>query len=313
MIVEALDEMALTSELELRALAHTQVHTTSLIRSASNLGPIGNPKMSQPYAGGGQMDVDEEERRKRVREQEGGGDQLEETPVPTEIPEGPSQSDPPLTLHDIFELMQKGMHRNETNFDRIDKRVSSMQGEIRETRDIAAKATTIANDTRTQLTALERRVAQLEKGAQQELGHRPFQIKETTVGETNERTFWAGPRKPFAMRQRDAKLTHMFEGIKLMAGVEKAEKIHIDRSNGKIFWDRTLLVQRDPTTGNPIPKPDALSTTIQTFQRRGWRKSRRQSPSGNRAGDPREEAQGICLQNIRLLTAFGTRILGSSS
>ena len=306
------------------------------------------------------MDVDEEERRKRVREQESGEDQHEEIPVPTEMPEGPSQPASPLTLQDIFELMQKGMSRNETNFDRIDRRVSTMQNEIKETKDIAAKATTIANDTKTQLTALERRVAQLEKGGgaagsgptqaspsnqgrrdweqlggeegdtivvggfreyaqkeerreewakiqqqvteplrtkikelivpnapcstillkiQREGGptetrramldwvrdFKALQIKETTAGETNERTFWAGPSKPFAMRQRDAKLTHMFEGIKLMAGEETAEKIHIDRSHGRIFWDRTLLVQRGPATGNPITKPDALSKTIHDF------------------------------------------------
>ena len=67
------------------------------------------------------------------------------------------------------------------------------------------------------------------------------------------------------MRQRDAKLTHAFEGVKLLAGPEKVEKIHIDRSNGRVFHDRTLLIQRDPETGDPVPRKAAMEATFPNY------------------------------------------------
>ena len=305
------------------------------------------------------MVVDEENRKRRAEEGEEGEADEEEIPVPTE------KIDPPqkvLTLEDIMSTLNRGMTQNQNNFDRLDRRVSAMQAEVNETKDIAAKATTIANDTRQQMTALERRVANLEKGggrgsmggqtapqqspnqskrdwehlggeegntlvvggfrdfAQKEerkeewakvraqipeklanqiaeeivpnapcstvllklhtLGgpaetrramldwvrdFKALKIQETTEGESQERTFWAGPSKPYEMRQRDAKLTHLFEGIKILAGPEKAAKLHIDRSNGRAFWDRTMLVQRDPTTGTPIPREEAMKRTFPDY------------------------------------------------
>ena len=110
------------------------------------------------------------------------------------------------------------------------------------------------------------------------------QFKLTSPGETQERTFWAGPSKPFSMRQRDAKLNQTFDGIKLMAGPEIGGKIHIDRSNGRIFHDRTLLFQRDPETGTPEPRSEALATTIPGFTAEGLETKIAEAKAAREAG-----------------------------
>ena len=310
------------------------------------------------------MVIDEESRKRQIEEdafQEATGNaEEEETPVPTE-----EVGKKVLGLGDIWELMQRSMAQNQNNFDRLDRSVTATQNEAREAKDMAARATTIACETKTHMSALEKRVAQLEsgkgpggggggdrsahrhtpQGASSQGGRdwdqlggdegntialggfRDYASKEerreewekmqtqipeelrakicetivpnapcstillkieksgtvtetrramldwvkkfrnappklTTEGETVERSFWAGPSKPYAMRQRDAKLTHTFEGLKLLAGEERAGKMHVDRASGRIFHDRTLLVQRDPETGAPVPKTVALQTLI---------------------------------------------------
>ena len=70
----------------------------------------------------------------------------------------------------------------------------------------------------------------------------------TTEGDSQARTFSAGPSKPWAMRQKNARLTATLEGFKLLAGPEKAEQMHADYRNGRVFHDRTLVVTRDRQT-----------------------------------------------------------------
>ena len=86
------------------------------------------------------------------------------------------------------------------------------------------------------------------------------------------------------MRQRDAKLTHTFEGLKLMIGEEGAAKMHIDRANGRIFHDRTLLVQRDSETGTPLPRTAAFEILIPGFTEEGLKTKIEESRATREAG-----------------------------
>ena len=332
---------------------------------------MSQPQGSQEGQGSQGMVVDEESRKRQLAEEDNfqevrGQGEEEETPVPTEVP-GPRRQ---LSLGDLWDLMQHGMAQNQSNFDRMGRNVAAVQNEAREAKEMAARATTIACETKSQIGGLEKRIAQLESGSPaggggggrssgyrdqpdqsqskrdwEQLGgeegnvvalggfreyaskeerrdewsklqpqipeelrervqetivpnapcstillklekaanatdtrramldwvkkFRGAQVKTQTDGESTERVFWAGPSKPFAMRQRDAKLTHTFEGLKLMIGEEGAGKMHIDRANGRIFHDRTLLAQRDQTTGTPIPKTAALENLIPGFTEEG--------------------------------------------
>ena len=118
--------------------------------------------MSQPQASHGGMDVDEERRKRDRDESQSFQDsrEEEETPVPTEM----AAPNRPLELGNLMAMLQQNMDRTQSNFDKLDKKLTSTQNEVRESKEMAAKATTIASQTQTQLSALEKRVAFLEKG-----------------------------------------------------------------------------------------------------------------------------------------------------
>ena len=134
-------------------------------------------RMSQNMEGGSQMDVDEQ-RRKREREQglEGGGGEFHDPqqpspeedviPVPTE--QAPSK---PLELGDLMQILQqsraendRGRQENRANFSKLEREMASTKREIQETKEMAAKATTMDKETQESMTALEKRVAKLEQG-----------------------------------------------------------------------------------------------------------------------------------------------------
>ena len=55
------------------------------------------------------------------------------------------------------------------------------------------------------------------------------------------------------MRQRDSKTTAMLDGLKLIVGEEKSNRLRADMGNGRIIFDRTLIAEREG--GDPMPKP----------------------------------------------------------
>ena len=132
---------------------------------------------SQSSVGG--MEVDELNK-KREREfydsredaEEGGLDK-EEIPVPTELaPQEPQQQR--LTLEDLMGFMKtglqenkeatdRGVRENRENFSALSKEIASTKREAQEGKLMAAKATTLAQDTKNRLEILEKRVLQLEQ------------------------------------------------------------------------------------------------------------------------------------------------------
>ena len=73
-----------------------------------------------------------------------------------------------------------------------------------------------------------------------------------TAGETEPRVFYAAPSKPFAMRQRNALLSNTMEALKMMGGPDAQDKLRMDIPSGRILYDRTVLVERARSTGEPM-------------------------------------------------------------
>ena len=84
-------------------------------------------------------------------------------------------------------------------------------------------------------------------------------ITQTTEGETEERSFYAFPSKPFEMRQRDSKVTKWADGLRLLLGDPHAEKIFTDMSRGRVFLGRTVLAERSGPTDSPSPRMEAIN------------------------------------------------------
>ena len=105
---------------------------------------------------------------KRPRDQEF-ADAEENPPTPTEMPEAePVREHPPrreLTLQDIMDTMNKGFARQEIGMTSMRREMGELQRETGEARGLAAKAVTIADETKESLTALEKRVAAIEAGS----------------------------------------------------------------------------------------------------------------------------------------------------
>ena len=133
------------------------------------------------------MIVDEETfRKRRERESEMGEfhdpaqeEAQEEIPVPTEpadpplgLPSGSgSGSGQALTLQDLMSIMQQNMNEtkrgreeNTNNFSKLERDLASTKRDVQDCRTMAAKATTLAQDTKNAMEALEKRVSILEKG-----------------------------------------------------------------------------------------------------------------------------------------------------
>ena len=81
------------------------------------------------------------------------------------IPVSTERADPPkaLELSDIMAMLKQSMSQNTNRFDRLDREQAAVRQEAREGKETGAKATTIATETRKQLTDLEKRVSQVEK------------------------------------------------------------------------------------------------------------------------------------------------------
>ena len=125
---------------------------------------------SIPNPEGDRMEVEEEARRKREREAEfydtrgGENEQEEEGGISQEV--AGQAAKPPqkkLDLDDIMATLQRSMAQNEAGFSKLDKEMTATKHEAREGKELAAKATTIANETKMKLEALERRVESLER------------------------------------------------------------------------------------------------------------------------------------------------------
>ena len=121
------------------------------------------------------MEVDEVNRKRARNRDDEGQDQVfqdvrqgtedDETPVPTEqVPPAP------LGMGDLFRLLQqnmaetqKGREENKAGFHKLEKDIASTKRDLQDTKELAAKATTIANETPNSLAALEKRVQKLEQ------------------------------------------------------------------------------------------------------------------------------------------------------
>ena len=301
---------------------------------------------------------------KRPRDQEF-VDAEDNPPTPTEMPEAePVREQAPrkeLTLQDIMDTMTKGFSRQELGMTSMRREMGELQRETGEAKGLAAKAVTIADETKESLTTLEKRVAALESGPPphtqyaksratsshkgaaprdfDQLGgddgdtliiggfrnwadreerktewdliepqlppplreavseiivpnsqcqiiilkihqdprgpretrqkmfewakkFRALELTYKAPDETNPRTYYAQPSKPFEMRQRNAKTMGMLDGFKALLGAEKADKLKPDLSNGRIFFERLLLAERAPGNDTPSPRMTAVNQIL---------------------------------------------------
>ena len=265
---------------------------------------------------------------------------------------------PKMTLE---ELVQYSITANENNFKGVRQDISRVERATSDARAMAAKATTIAQETKTKLVSLESRVAALEKGssplAQGRSGNHPqnqrtsasrdwdqlggeggntlivggfrnwasrderkedFEKlraelpadmsapiseviipaspgrivivklqpqpegpKETRVhmlawcrrfkeqnltgqheGETEARMYYATPSKPYDMRQRDTRTMNMLAGLKALAPTLDVTKFRTDLANGRVFYERTLLAERNQPDDPPSPRMNNIREHI---------------------------------------------------
>ena len=54
----------------------------------------------------------------------------------------------------------------------------------------------------------------------------------------------------------------MLEGLKQLLGPDKADKLRPDLSNGRIFFERTLLAERTLDKDTPIPRMAAVNQIL---------------------------------------------------
>ena len=87
-----------------------------------------------------------------------------EEPVPTELAGAPPSPRRELTLQDIMDEMRKGFAGTNAGMGEMKRDLGKVTHEVREAKDMAAKATTLAHETNEKMTSLEERVAKLEAG-----------------------------------------------------------------------------------------------------------------------------------------------------
>ena len=90
-----------------------------------------------------------------------GEDDVDKSKPQAPLPTAPAT----LDLNDIWQLMQQSMTENRSNFGSLKVSVRKAEREASEAKTLAAKATTLAKETRDDLQALQDRVAKLETGS----------------------------------------------------------------------------------------------------------------------------------------------------
>ena len=98
---------------------------------------------------------------KRPRKPSDQYEDAEDEEVPTELAD-PVRPQRPLTLEDIMSNLTRGFSDCQTNMTAIRRDLGTVGREAREAKEMAAKATTIAHETKEAMTTLEQRVARLE-------------------------------------------------------------------------------------------------------------------------------------------------------
>ena len=259
-----------------------------------------------------------------------------------------------LTLMDLLQEMKKGQAETREIFGGVKTEMESIKRDVKDTKEMAALATSRVTDVQASVESLEQRVIRLEKGegvpakAPRNKGHgkgphehkevedieqiggeqgdtivvagfrklsdrqerqeewaktllqlpeeMKEQIRETiipgtagkiilvkitfepTIRETRDkmfkwarkfrdtkpqiqaddesepRTFVAYPSKPFAMRQRDGKVTTMLETLKALVADEERPKFRLDMKKGRVIYQRNIFAER--TEENDMPKPN---------------------------------------------------------
>ena len=81
-------------------------------------------------------------------------------------------------------------------------------------------------------------------------------------GETTPRPMYAGPSKPFAMRQRNAKTMALLDGLKLAMGEERGAMLRADLAKGRIIYDQRILAERRGDEPMPTPDMDAIHKVL---------------------------------------------------
>ena len=102
----------------------------------------------------------EDRRRKRAPDEPQRVEGEAEAPTQAPLPSAPAA----LNLNDIWQLMQQSMTENRSNFGSLKSGVRKAEREAGEVKTLAAKATTLAQETKDRLQALQERVAKLEAG-----------------------------------------------------------------------------------------------------------------------------------------------------
>ena len=83
-------------------------------------------------------------------------------------------------------------------------------------------------------------------------------LQHKAADEEQMRTYYAQPSKPFEMRQRNAKTMAMLDGLKKIAGEEKAAHLKVELSKGRIIYNHTLLADRGTHEDMPSPQMSAI-------------------------------------------------------
>ena len=111
-------------------------------------------------------------------------------------------------------------------------------------------------------------------------------IQKQMEGEATARLLYAGPSKPFEMRQRNAKTMAMLDGFKLIAGEDKSVHLRADLARGRIIYEQKLLAERREGETMPTPIMDAVEKVFPGNHCRNHHGQNRGSHS-----DPGKEAQ----------------------
>ena len=83
-------------------------------------------------------------------------------------------------------------------------------------------------------------------------------ISQQTDDDSESRKIYAFPSKPFEMRQRDAKVNRLADGLRLLLGDTEGAKVFTDLSKGRILHDRQIIAERKAPNEPPSPKLEAI-------------------------------------------------------
>ena len=135
---------------------HLQVLCVEMMAAAGSQ-QIPVPKSPNPIQDGETMAVDQVARDKRKAETPVAVNSDDENPKAT-----PVQNPNPVPSMSVEELVRYSIDQNEKHFSKLDKDMAKLQREGSQTRRMAARAVTSAEETKQRVDRLEKRLSQLE-------------------------------------------------------------------------------------------------------------------------------------------------------